>query len=161
VASPPESLPADLEFTPLPTPRPVPALAFIDGDGTPKTVADFAGRVVLLNIWATWCVPCRAEMPALDRLQAKLGGPDFQVVALSIDRKGLEVVKPFYAELGLSSLGIYLDRAGTAARALATVGVPTTLLIDREGREIGRKVGPAQWDEPNAIALIGSAMQGR
>jgi thiol-disulfide isomerase/thioredoxin len=159
-AAPPQPLPADFEFTPLPTPRPVPPLAFVDGEGAARTLADFKGRVVLLNIWATWCVPCRAEMPALDRLQAELGGPDFQVVALSIDRKGIEVVKPFYVELGLGSLGIYLDRSGTAARALGTVGVPTTLLIDREGRELGRKLGPAQWDEPAAVALIRRAIEG-
>jgi thiol-disulfide isomerase/thioredoxin len=155
-----EPFPAKLEFTPLPTPRAVPALAFVDGEGAPKTLADFKGRVVLLNIWATWCVPCRAEMSALDRLQAKLGGPDFQVVALSIDRKGLDVVKPFYAELGLGSLGIYLDRSGSAAHALDTVGVPTTLLIDRDGRELGRKLGPAAWDEPDAVALIQRAIEG-
>jgi thiol-disulfide isomerase/thioredoxin len=155
-----EPFPAKLEFTPLPTPRAVPALAFVDGEGAPKTLADFKGRVVLLNIWATWCVPCRAEMSALDRLQAKLGGPDFQVVALSIDRKGLDVVKPFYAELGLGSLGIYLDHSGSAAHALDTLGVPTTLLIDRDGRELGRKLGPAAWDEPDAVALIQHAIEG-
>ena len=159
--APPEPLPAGLGFAQLPTPRAVPALAFVDGEGTPKTLADFKGRVVLLNIWATWCVPCRAEMSALDRLQAKLGGPDFQVVALSIDRKGLDVVKPFYAELGLGSLGIYLDRSGSAAHALDAVGVPTTLLIDRDGRELGRKLGPAPWDEPDAVALVQRAIESR
>ena len=148
----------EFEFASLPSPRPLPALAFTDADGAAKGLADFKGRVVLLNIWATWCVPCRAEMPALDRLQARLGGPDFQVLALSIDRKGIEAVKPFYLELGLGSLGIYLDRSGSAAHALNTEGVPTTLLIDREGREVGRKLGPAQWDEPNAIALIRRAI---
>jgi thiol-disulfide isomerase/thioredoxin len=158
--APPKPLPAELDFTPLPTPRAVPALAFVDGEGAPKALADFKGRVVLLNIWATWCVPCRAEMSALDRLQAKLGGPDFQFVALSIDRKGLDVVKPFYAELGLGSLGIYLDRSASAAHALDTVGVPTTLLIDRDGRELGRKLGPAPWDEPDAVALIRRAIEG-
>ncbi len=150
---------AGLEFALLPTPRPVPALTFVDAEAAPKSLADFKGRVVLLNIWATWCVPCRAEMPTLDRLQAKLGGPDFQVVALSIDRKGLDAVKPFYAELGLASLGIYVDQSGNAARALGTVGVPTTLLMDREGRELGRKLGPAEWDAPEAVALIRHAIE--
>jgi len=149
---------AEFEFASLPSPRPLPALAFTDADGAAKTLADFKGRVVLLNIWATWCVPCRAEMPALDRLQARLAGPDFQVLALSIDRKGIEAVKPFYLEFGLGSLGIYLDQSGSAAHALNTEGVPTTLLIDRDGREVGRKLGPAQWDEPNAIALIRRAI---
>jgi thiol-disulfide isomerase/thioredoxin len=151
----------EFEFARRPSPQQVPALAFVDAEGSAKTLADFKGRVVLLNIWATWCVPCRAEMPALDRLQARLGGPDFQVVALSIDRRGLDAVKPFYTELGLGSLGIYLDRSGAAAHALDTVGVPTTLLIDRDGRELGRKLGPAQWDEPEAVGLIRRAIQGR
>ena len=151
---------AEFDFSMLPMPQPVPALAFVDRDGVAKSLADFKGRVVLLNIWATWCVPCRAEMPALDRLQAKLGGPDFEVVPLSIDRKGLEVVKPFYAELGLKSLGIYLDQSGNAANALDAVGVPTTLLIDRDGRELGRKLGPAEWDQPDAVAVIQRAIEG-
>ena len=154
-----ETASPEFEFASLPSPRPLPALAFTDADGAAKGLADFKGRVVLLNIWATWCVPCRAEMPALDRLQARLGGPDFQVLALSIDRKGIEAVKAFYLELGLGSLGIYLDRSGSAAHALNTEGVPTTLLIDREGREVGRKLGPAQWDEPNAVALIRRAIE--
>jgi thiol-disulfide isomerase/thioredoxin len=149
----------EFEFTSLPSPRPLPALAFTDADGAAKTLADFKGRIVLLNIWATWCVPCRPEMPALDRLQARLGGSDFQVLALSIDRKGIEAVKPFYLELGLGSLGIYLDQSGAAARVLDTVGVPTTLLIDREGREVGRKLGPAPWDEPDAVALVRRAIE--
>ena len=156
----PQSRPAEFDFSMLPTPRPLPTLTFLDRDGASKSLADFKGRVVLLNIWATWCVPCRAEMPALDRLQAKLGGQDFEVVALSIDRKGLDVVKPFYAELGLQALGVYIDRSGDAAHALETVGVPTTLLIDREGRELGRKLGPAEWDQPAAVALIQRAIEG-
>ena len=155
----PQSQPVEFDLSMLPTPRAVSALTFQDRDGVAKSLADFKGRVVLLNIWATWCVPCRAEMPALDRLQARLGGPDFEVVALSIDRKGIDVVKPFYAELGLTSLGIYIDQSGNAAHALETVGVPTTLLIDRKGRELGRKLGPAEWDKPEAESLIRHAIE--
>jgi thiol-disulfide isomerase/thioredoxin len=113
---------------------------------------------VLLNIWATWCVPCRKEMPTLDRLQSKLGGKDFEVVALSIDRRGRELVEPFYKELGLHALAIYLDQPGAAPRAFNTVGVPTTLLIDRDGREIASKVGPAEWDSDEMIAVIRDAL---
>ncbi len=149
-----QSLPVEIQFTPSPTARPVPDLAFIDGEGNPRTLADFRGRAVLLNIWATWCVPCRREMPTLDRLQAKLGGSDFEVVALSIDRNGLDAVKPFYRELGLKSLGIYIDQSGKAASKLGTLGVPTTLLIDREGREVARKLGPEEWDSPEVIERI-------
>ena len=95
-------------------PQAVPDLSFVDGDGREMSLADFHGRTILLNIWATWCVPCREEMPALDRLQAKLGGPGFEVVPLSIDRDGLPKVKGFYDELGLEAMGIYLDDTGKA-----------------------------------------------
>lgn len=129
-------------------PRPVPELRFADGNGRPLALADFRGKVVLLNIWATWCGPCRAEMPTLDRLQAKLGGPDFEVVALSIDRAGMGAVDRFYAEIGVKHLGRYLDVTAKTARDLGAYGLPTTLLIDREGREVARHVGPAEWDTP-------------
>src|SRR5918995_3017081 len=89
--------------------RPMPDIEFENGQGEALSLADFRGKVVLLNIWATWCAPCRREMPTLERLQAELGGPDFEVVALSIDRKGLPVVKEFYEELGLRELGMYVD----------------------------------------------------
>jgi thiol-disulfide isomerase/thioredoxin len=135
-------------------PRAIPDLRFVDGEGHASSLADFRGRAVLLNIWATWCVPCRKEMPTLDRLQAKLGSPDFQVVALSIDRQGASVIKSFYQELDLKSLGIYVDQSGKAASDLHSPGIPTTLLVDREGREIARKLGPAEWDSPEMIGLI-------
>ncbi|MGH7091060.1 MAG: TlpA disulfide reductase family protein, partial [Stellaceae bacterium] len=99
-------------FAPLAAPRALPALSFRDGTGKTVALGDFAGRVVLLNLWATWCVPCRQEMPALDRLQAKLGGPAFAVVPLSIDRQGIEVVRSFYREHGHEALAIYLDPDG-------------------------------------------------
>lgn len=133
-------------FSALEAPKPLPELGFVDGKGREMTFGEFKGQTVLLNIWATWCVPCREEMPALDRLQAKLGGPDFQVVALSIDRDGLPAVQAFYEELGLQALGIYVDQSGRAAYDLGAVGIPTTLLVDPEGREIGRTIGPAEWD---------------
>jgi thiol-disulfide isomerase/thioredoxin len=135
-------------------PRSLPVVEFEDGDGRTLTLAEFRGRVVLLNIWATWCGPCRREMPTLDRLQAKLGGPDFEVVAVSIDRDGIPVVTEFYAEVGVRHLAKYIDESGDVARRLNTVGVPTTLLIDREGREIGRHLGPAEWDTPEMIAFF-------
>lgn len=141
-------------FSPLNGLLPVPELTFVDGAGREMTLAAFKGQTVLLNIWATWCVPCREEMPALDRLQARLGGPDFRVVPLSIDRKGLPAVKAFYEELGLKTLGIYVDRTGKAARQLGAVGLPTTLLVDRQGREIGRTVGPAEWDSDEVVQVI-------
>lgn len=135
-------------------PRPIAELRFEDGAGKPLTLADFRGKVVLLNIWATWCGPCRAEMPTLDRLQAMLGGPDFEVVALSIDRAGMGVVDRFYAEIGVTHLARYIDTSAKAARDLGAYGLPTTLLIDRQGREIARHVGPAEWDTPSMAAFF-------
>ena len=134
--------------------RALPELRFVDGEDHPLTLADFRGRPILLNIWATWCVPCRKEMPALDRLQAAIDKSELLVLPLSIDRQGVPVVRHFYQELGLKALDIYVDQSGKASSALNAVGVPTTLLIDRDGREVGRKVGPAEWDSPEMIALI-------
>lgn len=108
------------------TPQPLPEIQFQDGDGQPKTLADFSGKVVLLNIWATWCAPCRKEMPTLDRLQAKLGGPDFEVVTLSMDRGGADNVKKFFAEIGIEHLALNIDTSGKAMFALdRKPGVPT------------------------------------
>jgi thiol-disulfide isomerase/thioredoxin len=134
-------------------PKAVAAISFRDERGQVRTLADFNGKVVLLNLWATWCVPCREEMAALDRLQAALGGPDFEVVPLSMDR-ALDAVKKFYAETGVHNVGIFLDTSGQAVRALGAVGLPTTLLIDRTGRELGRIVGPAEWDAPQMVEFF-------
>ena len=135
-------------------PLPVPALSFKDATGRPLTLADFRGRIVLLNIWATWCVPCRKEMPDLDRLEAELGGPGFHVLALSIDRGGPERVQRFFDEIAIQHLAIYLDQPSAAMSALAITGVPTTLLIDRDGHEVRRWVGPAKWSSPEFRSLI-------
>ena len=141
------------------SPRPLPDIQFENGQGEAMSLADFRGKVVLLNIWATWCAPCRREMPTLERLQADLGGPDFEVVALSIDRQGRQVVEDFYRELGLRQLRIYIDSSGKAPRELSAPGVPTTLLIDREGKEVGRLLGPAEWDSPEMVAFIRGQIQ--
>jgi thiol-disulfide isomerase/thioredoxin len=141
-------------FSTLKTPKPVPVLRFVDGEGREMGLEAFRGKTVLLNIWATWCVPCRLEMPTLDRLQAKLGGPDFQVVPLSIDREGLPTVKAFYEKLGLKALGVYVDRTGKAAQELGAAGIPTTLLVDGDGNEIGRTVGPAEWDSGEVLQVL-------
>ena len=141
-------------------PQPLPDLAFEDAKGGERALADFRGKIVLLNIWATWCVPCREEMPALDRLQQKLGGQGFEVLALSIDAGGVPAVKRFYEEIGIRSLAIYVDRTARATESLRAVGVPTTLLIDRQGREIGRRSGAALWDGPEAIRMIQGHMNG-
>ncbi|MGH6894849.1 MAG: TlpA family protein disulfide reductase [Dongiaceae bacterium] len=135
-------------------PQPAPALEFVDDKAQSVTLAAFKGRTVLLNIWATWCIPCRKEMPTLDRLESQLGGPGFAVVALSIDRGGVDAVKAFFDQLGIRHLKIYVDPAGNAAPTLRISGLPTTLLIDPDGREIGRLIGPAEWDSPETLAFL-------
>jgi thiol-disulfide isomerase/thioredoxin len=135
-------------------PRALPEITFEDGNGEALTLADLRGKTVLLNIWATWCVPCREEMPTLDALEAALGGPAFEVVPLSVDRAGPEVVRKFYAEIGIEHLALYIDASMRASFDLQAPGLPTTLLIDSEGRELGRLVGPAEWDTPEMIAFL-------
>ena len=138
----------------LQEPRALPDISFSDGDGRPVKLSNFRGKVVLLNVWATWCPPCRAEMPTLDRLQAKLGGSGFEVVALSIDQGGSFVVREFYDEVGIKALRIYIDHNAEASTAIGVNGIPATLLIDRTGRELGRKIGPAEWDSQEIVKLI-------
>lgn len=147
---------AALIFNIHPQPRALPHVRFADANGRAMTLQDFRGKFVLLNIWATWCPPCREEMPTLDRLQAKLGGPDFEVVALSIDQgqQSPYLVQAFYLQSGVKSLATYVDSSGGASRDLGVAGLPTTLLIDQQGRELGRKIGPAEWDSPEVIDLI-------
>ena len=143
------------------TPRDLLSPPFVDGDERDLTLADFEGRVVLLNIWATWCPPCREEMPTLDALQARLGGPDFHVLPLSIDRAGLEPVRRFYRETDIRNLDLYIAEDTRAMLALAVVGLPTTILIDRIGRERGRLAGPAEWNSPEAVAQISALIDER
>lgn len=142
------------EFQVADRPVEVPELAFVGAGGERLSLADFRGRVVLLNLWATWCAPCVEEMPALDRLQAARGGRDFEVIALSLDRGGRDQVAPFLEKLGIRNLGVYLDPPGTAMGTLGPRGLPTSILIDREGREVGRLEGAAEWDSPDASSLI-------
>jgi thiol-disulfide isomerase/thioredoxin len=137
-----------------PEPKPVAEVKFVDGAGKAHTLADFKGKVVLLNVWATWCGPCREEMPTLDRLQAQLGGSDFQVLALSIDQGGIQVVRDFYREIGIQHLELYIDESAEANRSLNAFGLPITLLLDRQGRELGRKLGAAEWDSPEVIEYV-------
>jgi len=141
------------------TDRPsVPDLAFKDASGSEVKLSKWQGRVVLLNLWATWCAPCRREMPILNDVQKQLGSKDFEVVALSVDRKGLEASAAFLKETGADSLGLYADETTTSLNALQALGLPVTLLIDRKGREIGRLLGPADWNSGEAIALMKAAL---
>ena len=139
-------------------PKPMPELRFVDGVGRAYSLADFRGKLVLLNIWATWCEPCREEMPALDRLQARLGSDRFQVVALSVDQQGATIARKFYGEVGIKALALYVDPTAKAAFVLDAPGLPATLLVDRSGREIGRHFGAVQWDAPEVVARLQRAM---
>jgi thiol-disulfide isomerase/thioredoxin len=127
---------------------------FEAADGRTLTLEAFADKAVLLNLWATWCPPCRKEMPSLDRLQSLKGGADFEVVALSIDKGGSEQVRPFFEEIGIKHLETYLDQPGVSMQALKIVGLPTTLLVGKDGRELARWVGPKEWDDPETIKEI-------
>jgi thiol-disulfide isomerase/thioredoxin len=149
-------------FTPAVAPAYVGDLAFVRPDGTPGTMADFAGRTVLLNLWATWCAPCREEMPALDDLQAALGSPAFEVVAINVDTRDDGRDARFLEETDITHLARYVDRTmgvfnTLKGRALA-VGMPTTLIIDGSGCQLGVLHGPAVWDSADAKALIARAL---
>lgn len=139
--------------------KPVPAFAITDLEGKEVTLDAFKGKVVVLNLWATWCVPCIKEMPSLERLSAKMKDKGVAVMSVSQDRGGLKQVGPFLEKHGLKGLPIYLDPKGAVLKAIAGRGLPTTLVIDKEGREIGRLEGDAEWDGPHAIALIEHALK--
>lgn len=142
-------------FAVTPDRPPAPDFTFTDAGGRDLTLADRRGRVVLVNLWATWCAPCVREMPSLDRLQAELGGAGFEVVAISLDRGGLQAVKPFLDQNGITRLAPYLDPRMTAMKlAQPLEGLPTSILVDRQGREVGRLPGGADWSGEAAKALI-------
>ncbi len=141
-------------FTLFEPPIPAPPTAFTEGADRSVSLRDFKGEVVLVNFWATWCAPCVAEMPALNRLHADLAPQGFRVIAISQDRRGMGVVKPFYDKLELDAMGIYLDPKGVAAREFQIKGLPTTLVVDRRNRIIGLLQGPAEWDSPESKALM-------
>ena len=139
-------------------PQELPDITFTDGEGKDLKLSDFKGRTVLLNLWATWCAPCRQEMPALDRLQQALGSDKFEVVALSLDRQGIAATKKFLDEVGAKALKLYVDATAKQGLALKLVGMPTTILIDKDGREVGRLAGEAGWDSEDAKAWIKGVM---
>ncbi|MGI9408532.1 MAG: TlpA family protein disulfide reductase [Hyphomicrobiaceae bacterium] len=141
------------------SPAPVPEAKFNNGSGAPMTLADFKGKVVLVNLWATWCAPCRKEMPDLDRLQAELGSDRFEVVAVSVDRGSPEKSRKFLDEINAKALKLYHDPSAQLSFTLKTIGMPSTLLIDADGRELGRLVGPAEWDSADAKRLIRAQLQ--
>jgi thiol-disulfide isomerase/thioredoxin len=145
-------------------PKLLPDLAFTDADGKPTTLAAFRGKTVLLNLWATWCVPCRKEMPALDALQKNLGGQDFEVVAVNIDTRNLDKPKAWLTENGITTLAYRADPAAKVFQELQKLGkafgMPTTLIVDPKGCELATLAGPAEWSSEDALKLIKAAMGG-
>ena len=141
----------------------LPDLTFEDADGKPKKLSDWRGKTVLLNLWATWCVPCRKEMPALDELQSKLGGKDFEVVAVNIDTRDPDKPKNFLKDANLTKLGYFTDQKAKVFQDLKAIGralgMPTSVLIDAQGCEIGTIAGPAEWASDDAVKLIKAAVQ--
>lgn len=140
------------------TPIELPAIRFQAADGTSHGLETFRGKAVVLDLWATWCLPCRAEFPDLDRLQARRGADGVQVVPVSLDRKGWPAVDKFYADTGVTHLPRYLDDERTLSGALGAAALPTTLILDRQGREVARVVGPLEWNGPQADALLARAL---
>ncbi len=138
-------------------PKALPDLAFNDAEDKPLKLADYKGKTVLLNFWATWCAPCVKEMPSLDKLQAEMGKDKFVVLPLSLDGPTKRKVAPFYQDKKLANLGVYFDTGKKAMQALDISILPTSILIDPQGREIGRLEGEADWDKPEALALMRAA----
>ncbi|MDB5637124.1 MAG: thiol:disulfide interchange protein [Bradyrhizobium sp.] len=145
------------------SPLRLPDLAFEDADGKSRKLSEWRGRTVLVNLWATWCVPCRKEMPALDGLQTKLGGPDFEVVAVNIDTRDPEKPKSFLKEANLTRLGYFTDQKAKVFQDLKAIGralgMPTSVLVDGQGCEIATIAGPAEWDSDDAVKLISAAVK--
>lgn len=141
-------------FAAVAQPAPAPAAGFTTIGGKRLTLADFRGRVVLLNIWATWCGPCRSEMASLDRLQALHGDDGLAVLAVSVDSEGLAIVSRYYQKARIENLRPYADLGGATKRAFRLGAVPTTVIIDRDGNVVGSLIGATSWDSPEAIALI-------
>jgi thiol-disulfide isomerase/thioredoxin len=144
------------------TPFRIPDLSFKDAEGRERTLADWRGRTVLLNLWATWCVPCRKEMPTLDALQADLGGQGFEVVAVNVDTRDAERPLKFLKDTGVTHLAYYSDQSAKVFQDLKSAGkafgMPTTLIIDRSGCEIGAMAGPAEWASPDGLKLVSAAI---
>jgi thiol-disulfide isomerase/thioredoxin len=143
-------------------PKVLPALAFKDGSGADKTLTDWRGRTVLFNLWATWCVPCRKEMPALDALQGKLGSAEFEVVSVNIDTRDIDKPKAWLDSAGIRKLAFYADHSAKVFQDLKAIGkafgMPTTLIVDKNGCELASLAGPAEWASDDAIKVVGAAL---
>src|SRR5215469_16817488 len=147
------------EFVPASQPFPAPEISLADSSGQTIELADLRGKPVVVNLWATWCEPCLREMPSLERLQSRLG-ERIAVLAVSEDRGGDKAVEPFVAKLALKSVKIYIDPKSDVGHAFAVRGLPTSVLIDRDGRVLGRVEGAAEWDSPKILGLLEPLLSG-
>jgi thiol-disulfide isomerase/thioredoxin len=134
--------------------RPAPDFAFLEADGTSRSAKDFQGKALLINLWATWCPPCVAEMPSLDRAAGLLAGEGFVVLPLSSDRGGAAQVRGFYERTAVRHLPVALDPRGAAARAFGARGLPTTVILGRDGEEVARAEGDVAWDDAEVLAML-------
>ena len=142
-------------------PQDVPGFSFVDASGAAKDSNEFKGKVTLLNLWATWCAPCRKEMPELAKLQKDLGGDNFQVVEVSEDLKGYQASADFLKQVGADNLMLYSDDKAKALDAVKAPGLPVTLLLDKNGKEVGRLLGPAPWSGDDAKMIIKAVIDAR
>ena len=164
----PQSLSAALEslatgemqgFEVFDNPRIIPTFPFYTEAAEEISFSDFEGKVILANFWATWCAPCRYEMPSLARLQTKFPNVDFEVIIISIDREGFAATQPFLKEIGVEHLPSYLDQRSALALSIGAIGLPTTVLLDKDGVWLGRMVGPVEWDSEDAGNFVARAIK--
>ncbi|WP_212524936.1 TlpA disulfide reductase family protein [Actibacterium sp. MT2.3-13A] len=140
--------------------KPLPDIGLVDAEGGARSLSEYRGKVVVLNFWATWCAPCRQEMPSLDRLEAELGGDDFAVVTVATGRNSVTAIRKFFDETGITRLPVLRDPNQALAREMAILGLPITVILDREGNEIARLRGDAQWDSDSAKAILRALVSG-
>lgn len=140
-------------------PKPLPETPFLDRQGTEVRFSDFRGKTLLVNFWATWCEPCKEEMPTLDNLEARLGDENFRVITVSIDWQGFGVMDPFFEEFKISNLEAYWDNSGKLPNELDTIGLPLTILVGPDGKWLGRRDGPLVWDSPEALEFFKAARE--
>lgn len=141
-------------------PKPAPTISFVDAAGKTGALSDHLGKITAVHFWATWCTPCRAELPSVDAMNAGLAGENFVILPLSVDRDGPEAVSAFYRDNGIKSLPIYIDEGLKAFRAFKLGGVPATVFIDAEGREIARVLGDRDWSDPDVAAVVRKIITG-
>lgn len=149
----------DMRKLALVDPQPVPAIGLLGLDDAPRSLDEFRGKWVVLNFWATWCAPCRVEMPSLGALQTAMGGPQFQVVTVASGRNAVPAIDRFFAEAGVTHLPALRDPKGELSRALGILGLPVTLILNPEGQEVGRLIGDADWNSAEARTVLQALMR--